>query len=117
MSRLIIRLVINAVALTAAAYFIDGIAIEDSLLGLLLVAAVFGVVNAFIKPIVKLLTCPINVLTLGLFTLVINALMLMLTGWLSGGRISVDGFWAAFWGAIIISIVSLLLSIFVPDED
>ena len=117
MSRLIIRLVINAVALFVAARLIDGIAIEDNLLGLLLVAVIFGAVNAFIKPIVKFLTCPINVLTLGLFTLVINALMLMLTGWLSGGRISIDGFWSAFLGAIIISVVSLLLSIFVPDKD
>ncbi len=76
----------------------------------------FGLVNALIKPIVSILTCPINVLTLGLFTLVINALMLMLTGWLTGGRLGTEGFLPALLGGIVVSIVSLVLSMFLSDN-
>ncbi len=116
MTNLIIRIVINAVALFVAAYLVPGLTVTDNLMGLLLVAVIFGLVNAFIKPIVSILTCPINVLTLGLFTLVINALMLMLTGSLTGGRLSTEGFLPALLGGIVVSIVSLLLSVFLSDE-
>ena len=83
------------------------------------IALIFTVVNAFIKPVVQLLSLPLLILTLGLFTLVINALMLMLTAWISSGTsygLTVDGFWTAVWGALIISIVNFLLSAFVPDN-
>jgi putative membrane protein len=114
---LILRIVINAVALWVADLVVPGLTVSDNFGALFLVAIVFGLVNAFIKPIVQFLSCPITILTLGLFTLIINTAMLSLTGWLTGGRLSVDSFWAAFFGAIIISIVSTVLSWFLPDKN
>lgn len=116
MARLVIQVVIIAVALFVADWLLPGLTLTDSIGGLVVVAIVFGLVNAFIKPIVSVLTCPINVLTLGLFTFVINALMLMLTGWLTGGQISTDGFWPALLGGIIISVVSLVLNMVLSDN-
>lgn len=116
MVKLIVRLVINAAALWIAAYIVPGISITENIGGLALVALVFGVVNAFIKPIVTLLTCPLNILTLGLFTLVINALMLLLTAAVVSG-ISVEGFLPALLGGLVVSIASTLLSTFLVDED
>lgn len=115
MTNLIIRIVINAVALFVAAYLVPGIEITENAGGLLLVAIVFGLVNALIKPIVSILTCPINVLTLGLFTLVINALMLMLTAAMTD-ILKVDGFIPALLGSIVISLVSLVLSHFLDKK-
>jgi putative membrane protein len=121
LGRLIIRIVINAVAVWVAAtvvsrFWPEGMSVTDSVGGLLLVAVILGLVNAIIKPVLLLLTCPINVLTLGLFTLVINALLLMLTAWLSRGNLYVSGFGAAFVGALIISVVSFLLSMFLTED-
>ena len=118
--RFLIRLLITAAALWAAARLVPGIAYEGGWLGLVLVALVFGVLNAFIRPILGLLTCPLQILTLGLFTLVLNAVMLLLTSSVAGAlglQFSVAGFAPAFWGALIISIVSFLLSLFVKDEQ
>ena len=122
----LIRLVINAVAIWVANEFVDGITVTSpgrgdgwDIVVLLGIAAVLTIVNAFIRPMVKLLSLPLLILTLGLFTLVINALMLMLTGWLSsqtGYGLEIVGFAAAFWGAIIISIVNFLLGAFVPEK-
>ena len=118
MMRLIIRLVINAVALWVAAFILrDYMSVPDNVVGLAVVALIFGVVNAFIKPIVALLTCPINALTLGLFTFVINALMLMLTGWLSQGQLQVSSFWWALVASVIVSLVSWFLSMFLDNGD
>jgi putative membrane protein len=108
-------LVINAVALGVAALLLPGIRFGGetdmaSLINILIVALIFGLVNAFIKPILALLTCPFYIITLGLFTFVVNALMLMLTAWLVGPRFVVDGFWTALLGSIIISIVSTVIS-------
>jgi len=117
MVRIVLRIVINAVALWIAYMILrPNLLIPESFGSLLLVATVFGLVNAFIKPIVQLLSCPLTILTLGLFTLVINALMLMLTGWLTGS-VNTNGFLYAFLGAIIISIVSTVLSWFLPDNN
>jgi putative membrane protein len=117
MINLILRIAINAVALLVADWlFKENLTLTDDFLGLIFVAAIFGLVNAFIRPIIKLLTCPLNVLTLGLFTLVINAFMLLLTEWLSGGRLETSGFIWAFLAAIVISIVSTVLSWFLPDK-
>jgi len=118
--KFLIRLLINAAALWVAARLIPGIVYDGGWLGLLFVALVFGALNAFIRPILNLLTCPLLILTLGLFTLVLNAIMLLLTGWVSnilGLGFHVAGFWPAFWGALVISIVSFLLSLFVKDEE
>lgn len=113
MQTLFIRLFVNAVALWAAARVVPGIELSGEFVPVLVVAGVFGLVNALIRPLVLLLSLPLVVLTLGLFTLVINALMLMLTGFLVAS-LSVSGFWAAFWGSLLISIVSLLFSILLP---
>jgi putative membrane protein len=114
MIQLILRLVINAVALGVAAAIVPGIQFAGegsvSIGTLLVVALIFGLVNALIKPVLAVLTCPFYILTLGLFTFVVNALMLMLTSWLAGPRFEVAGFWPALLGSIIISIVSTLLS-------
>ncbi len=110
--RLVISILINAAALCVAARFVPGIHIGDWR-SVLATALIFGFVNALIRPVLKLLSCPIIVLTLGLFTLVLNALMLELTAWFGrhlGIDFSVEGFVPAFVGALLISIVSTLLS-------
>jgi putative membrane protein len=115
---LIIRLLINAAALWLAARFVNGIDYTGTLPGLLVVALVFGIVNTIIKPVLKFFALPVRILTLGLFTLVINAGMLWLTARLVAERgFSVSGFRAAFVGALFISVVSALLNLFVPDGD
>jgi len=104
----------NAAALWVAAYFLTGLDFNGTIVQLLLVAAVFGIVNSLLRPLLTVLTCPLIVLTLGIFTLVINALMLLVTGWLStrwGLGFIVDGFWPAFWGGLVVGLVSLLLSL------
>jgi putative membrane protein len=111
---LIIRLFVNAVALWVAARVLDGIELPEEILPVLLVAAVFGLVNALIKPLVFLLSLPVVLLTLGLFTIVINALMLMLTDALMDS-LTVSGFWAALLGSLLISLVSTALSVILPD--
>ncbi|HRJ45007.1 MAG: phage holin family protein [Caldilineaceae bacterium] len=121
MSKLILRLVINAAALYAAAWIVPGVRLGEGpnvdVTTLLLVALIFGLINALIKPIVKLVTCPAYVLTLGLFTFVVNAGMLKLTAWISDGALSIDRFWDAVLAGIVISIISTALSIFVVEKD
>jgi putative membrane protein len=121
----VLRLLINAVAIWLTSLWVDGIQIAqaastgEQILTVLVIAGIFGLVNALIKPIVAFFSLPLYVLTLGLFTLVVNALMLMLTGWFSSFTawgLEVDGFWTALWGAIIISVVSWVLSLFTPRE-
>ena len=111
----LLRLLINAAALWVAIQLVDGIEHRGSWWSLLFVALVFGLLNASIRPLLKLLSLPIIILTLGLFIFVINALMLLMTGWVSGLLdlgFHVDGFWDAFLGGLIVTIVSLVLSIF-----
>lgn len=114
MRSLVTHWLFNAAALWVAAYFIPGLDFNGTILQLLLVAAVFGLVNSLLRPLLTVLTCPLIVVTLGIFTLVINALMLLVTGWLStrwGLGFTVSGFWAAFWGGLVVGIVSLILSL------
>lgn len=114
------RLVANTAALWVASYFIAGIHYAGSWPGLVGVALVFGLVNTFIKPVLTVLSLPVQLLTLGLFTFVINALLLMLTGWLAaklGIEFLVDNFMAALLGALVVSVVSGLLSVFLTDEE
>jgi len=115
MQNLIIRLFVNAVALWVAARLVTGIDLAGEFGPVLLVAAVFGLVNALIKPIALILTFPFVLLTLGLFTIVINALMLMLTAALVDA-LRVAGFWDALLGSLLISIVSLLFSVLLPEK-
>ena len=110
----ILRLLISAAALWVAIQLVDGIHYAGSSWSLLFVALVFGALNAGVRPLLTLLSIPFIVVTLGLFIFVINALMLMLTSWVSGLLnlgFHVDGFWAAFLGGLIVSVVSLLLSL------
>jgi putative membrane protein len=118
----LLRVVINALALGAAAWLLDGISVggdsNEQLWTLLAVGLVFGVVNTFITPVVKLLSIPFIIVTLGLFLIVVNALMLLLTEEIAdlfGLRFTVDGFWTAVLGSIIISIVSAVLGAFSND--
>lgn len=113
------RLLITAAALWAAVAVIPGISHIGPWYTLLAVALVFGVVNAFIRPLLLLLTCPLVVLTLGLFVLVLNAIMLWLTGALStalGLGFHVAGFWAALFGGVVVAIVSTVLNLFVGTK-
>ena len=116
MFNLLIRLVINGVALWIASQLVTGINLTTDIGGLLIVAIIFGLVNALIKPIIGFFTCPFYVITLGLFTFIVNALMLLLTSAVSGERLVVNGFLPAFLGGIVISIVSTLLSLFLSEE-
>lgn len=122
--RLIVRLLASAVALAIAAALVDGISVgpgtdSERALTLLGVAVIFGLVNAIVRPILRLLTLPLVVLTLGLFLLVLNALLLLLTEWIAEQfdlAFQVDGFWSALLGALIITVVSFLINIVLPDE-
>jgi len=120
MSKLLIRWLIGAAALYVAARIVSGIEMGENWLGVLGIALVFGLVNALIGPLLKLLTCPFIILTLGLFTLVVNAVMLLLTSALSravGLSFVVEGFWPAFWGALVVSIVSLVMTLVIHEDD
>ena len=120
MKNLILRFLINAIALVVTAFIIPNFQLTRNLGELIVVALVFGLVNALVRPIIKLLTLPINVMTLGLFTIVINALMLMLTAWITSGLTLGEGFISSFITAllasIVISIISMVLSWFLPDN-
>lgn len=127
MQNFLIRVLINAVALWAAAGLIDGISFGDDdawtskVVTIVLVALVFGLVNAVIRPIAKVLSFPFVVLTLGLFTFIVNAFMLQITEWIAeplGLAFTIkEFFWDAVLGAVIITIVSWLLSVVLPDGD
>ncbi len=124
MSNLLLRLIVNAVALWVAAWVVPGIRLggqgTEAIQTVLTVALIFGVINALIRPIIKFLTCPFYVLTLGLFTFIMNALMLMLTGNVAGEfgqAFSVANFQAAFWGGIVISVVSFILSMLTDNSE
>ncbi|NNC78660.1 MAG: phage holin family protein [Acidimicrobiales bacterium] len=116
MIRLALRLGVNAVALWVASRLIDGVDLSEEWQSVLFVALIFGLINAVIKPIAKLLTFPITMVTLGLFTLIVNAAMLWLTSAITSS-LDVDGFVPAVLGALVVSLVSWVLSVFVPDDD
>ena len=123
--RFLLRLLATMGALAVATWLFSGISLTapdtgGKVLTLLIVALIFGVVNAIVKPIFTFFTAIAVVLTLGLFLVVINALMLLLTSWLSGQfdlGWSVDGFWTALFGALVVSVVSFVLNAFIPDRD
>ena len=111
----VIRVFVNALALSAAAYFVPGIHLTGGFWDVIVVALVFGLVNALLKPVVWLLSLPFLVLTLGLFAFVVNAAMLLVTDRLTD-HLAVSGFWAAVLGSIVISVVSMLLGGALKDE-
>ena len=117
---LILRLLINAVALWCAARFIDGISYVGSWQGLVGLALVFGVVNTLVRPVLSFFSFPIQIVTLGLFTLVLNAAMLLLTSALAtrvGLSFHISGFPAALIGALVVSVLSTILSWVVIPSD
>ena len=122
----LIKVAVNAVALWVAAWLLPGIGFGDGKFGskfatVLLVAVVFGVVNAIVKPVAKFLSFPFILLTLGLFTFIVNAFMLQLTEWISeplGLSFTIDEFfWDAVLGALVVTIVSMVLNWVLPDGD
>ena len=123
--RFLIRVLASAAALAVATAVVPGIelttgSVTSKVLTLIAVALIFGLINAFLKPIVKIVGCAFYILTLGLIALVVNALLLWLTSWLAD-KLNlpwhITGFWPAFWGAIIVSVVGWLLSILIRDRD
>lgn len=124
MKNFVVKTIANAGALAVAIWLINDITLTGDSTGrkalaLVVVALIFGVVNFVVKPIVQLLTLPLFIVTLGLFTLVVNALMLLLTSWLADKfdlSFHVEGFWTAVLGGLIISIVSWALNVVLPDD-
>lgn len=120
----LVRIVITAFALFVSTLVVPGIDLGGESAGgkvgtLLVVALLFGIINGVLKPIIQALGCGFYILTLGLISLVVNALLFLLVGWLAGQlelSFSVEGFWAGFFGAIVVAVVSFLLSVFVPDK-
>ena len=121
--RFLVRTIVTAIALWVAIALVSGIRVTGSSTWanvgtVLLVAAIFGVVNAVIKPLVQILGCLFYIVTLGLIALVVNALLFLLVEWLAGLLnlpFHVDGFWSAFWGAIIVGVVSWVINLVIPD--
>jgi len=117
---MLVRFLASAAALAVATWLVPGITVEkpdltSEIITILIVAAIFGVVNTIIKPLFKFVTAPLILLSLGVFLLVINALLLLLISWVAaevGVGWHVDGFWSAFWGGLIISVVSFILNAF-----
>jgi putative membrane protein len=104
---------INALSITAAIKLINGITFTGEWWKMIIIGAIFGIVNSILKPILMVFSLPLLILTLGLFTFVVNALLLLITAKLSGPLhlgLQINGFWPAFWGALIVSIVSMFLS-------
>ena len=119
MTKFFLRWAINAIALYVAVQFVAGINFVGSWTGLLWLALIIGLLNALVRPVLKLLTFPLIILTLGLFTVVINTIVLMLTSSIGQAfnlGLTVDGFWSALLGSIVISLVSVVLSLIVRDE-
>lgn len=113
MAYIILRIMINALSIVAAVKLVEGITFSGQWWKMIIIGAIFGFVNSFIKPILTFFTFPFIILTLGLFTLIINTLMFALTAHLSDSLnlgLKIEGFWPAFWGALIVSIVSMFLS-------
>ncbi len=121
MQRFLLRLIINAIALYAAVQIVPGVHPQSGhWYAYLWLALIFGAVNALLRPLLKVLTCPLILLTLGLFTLVINAGMFAFAGWLGarfGVGFTVDGFWAALFGSLVTSVVAIALGLLVKDDD
>lgn len=121
MKSLLIRWLIAAAALILTAYVVPGITVEgNGIIVVLGMAVVLGFVNAFIRPVLTFLSCGFILVTLGLFLLVVNALSLWLASWMAqnwfGLGFVVDGFWPAFWGSIVISVISFVLSLLIPGS-
>jgi putative membrane protein len=112
----IIKILVNAAALWVAARFVPGIDLTADIWQILLIALVFGLINTFLKPIFKILSLPVIILTLGLFAIIVNVILLAITAALMDG-LTIYGFLPALLGSIVISIVSAILSAIIPDPN
>jgi putative membrane protein len=120
MEKYFIKWIINTIAIMLAIKFVPGIVYVGEWWGILMVGLLFGLINTFIRPFIKLFALPLLIFSLGLFTFVINAMMLSLTSWLSDKfhlGFHVESFKAAFFGALLISIASMVLSCLIPSEE
>lgn len=109
MRNFLIRAIINAIAIAVTSYFVGGVKVDTNIVPLLIVGVIITIINSTVKPILSFLSFPLTILTLGLFILVINALMLSLAAWVSGGMLDVNGFWPALIGGIVLAIVNMVL--------
>jgi putative membrane protein len=120
MDRFFLQLVINGVALYAAVSLVPGIIPQNpGPFTYIILALIFGILNALVKPILKFVTCPVIFLTLGLFTLIINTILFYLTGWIGaqfGWGFIIEGFWSAFLGALVVSVVSVFFNMIFREE-
>jgi putative membrane protein len=121
MTKFILRLIINAIGLYLAVQIVPGIDLRDNLVSILWLALIFGLVNALFRPLLKFLTCPLIILTLGLFTLVINTFLFWLTSVIGqsfgfGLIISDPVWWNAFLGGLVVSVVSVIMTMILKDE-
>jgi putative membrane protein len=120
MNAFLIRWAINTLALYAAIAIVPGIKPESTRwFALLILGLIFGLLNAVLRPILKLLTCPLILLSLGFFVLILNTILFVLTGWLGSQfhiGFTVHNFWSAFLGALVTSVVSFVLTLFLKDE-
>jgi putative membrane protein len=119
MTKFILRWAINAVAIFLAIRFVPGISLQSGWVSVIWLALIFGLVNAFVRPLLKVLTCPLIILTLGLFTLLINTFLFWLTGQIGqffGIGITMNGFWPAFLGGLVVTVVSVVLTLILKDE-
>ena len=115
--RFLLRLIVNAIALVITAYVLPGIHVNTDIGPLLLVALIFGIVNALVKPVITVLSCPLILITLGLFYLVVNGLMLLITDELAGGNFDVDGLGWAILGGIVLGLVGMVLESLLGLDD
>jgi putative membrane protein len=118
MRNFILRVIIYAIGIALVAEIVPGIHVSNDTLGtLLIIGLVFGIINAILKPLITLLTCPLVIISLGLFVLVINAVVLLVTASLIPARLQIDGFWPAFVGGIVMSIISMVLERILGVKD
>ena len=120
MEKYFIKWIINTIAIMIAIKFVPGIVYAGEWWGILMVGLLFGLINTFIRPFIKLFALPLLIFSLGLFTFIINAMMLSLTSWLSDKfhlGFHVESFKAAFFGALLISLASMVLSCLIPSEE
>lgn len=119
MTKFLLRWVVNAIALFVAVSLVPGLNLQGGWTSIFWLALIFGLINAFLRPLLKLLTCPLIVLTLGLFTLLINTFLFWLTsqvGQAVGISFTIDGFWPAFFGGLVVTVVSVIMSLVLKDE-
>ncbi len=117
MRDILVRIVINAVAIAVTAMIIPGIHVSNDIVPLLMIGLVLTLVNAFIKPLLMMLSCPFVLLTLGLFVLVVNAFVLQIAAYFAGDAFAIDGFWSAFFGGIVMAFVNMVLEFLLGDRQ